>query len=363
MKQVNIRSYIENCPIPWKYLGYTKNNPMFILGTRFAQKECLGLWSNRENFGNFHVMFGVAKESIGKIHFANNIFQESIVYYWGDYCDNKMLRPKCHYHIGAAPYFYGHLLNFREIERKGTIFFLPRIDHRVKIDLGSEEFKKIKDLIKNAPKPVTVLSYLDTPDIWSRVLSGHNVKILSYDVGDIFWQVKLNEVFLKHKYSYFPNVCSDFFYSTIAGCEAIYYDCLNIYDHIFETDAIIPSYHKDKVTPTYLKFDNMLREMFDGNGITEEQFYLSCRMLSVSKSECSEDLAVTMERLSSMQEMLRYKSDSVDSYKRHFTPKYVSKYRDFFNNQEDAEKLRKKYVEDFKSIGKIDHIDEIMNFL
>lgn len=360
---MNAREYIENCPINWKYLGFTKNNPLFKLGTRFAQKEVLGLWSNRENFGNFHVMFGVAKESIGKVHFANNISNVSMIYYWGDYCDNKMIREKCNYHIGASPFFYGHLLNSREIKREGTVFFLPRVDHRVDFDYKSTSFSDIKYLIKNAPKPVTILSYLDRPKVWSSILKTNNINILSYDVGDIFWQIKLNEVLLKHKYAYIPNVCSDFFYCTISGCEAIYYDCLDIYRQVFSTDAIIPSYHKSKVTPTYLKFDDMLKTMFTGNGITEEQYYLSCRMLSVSNSECSEDLAVTMERLSATQEVLRYEYDATDLYKRHFTPMYVSKYRDVFKPQDEAEKLRKQFIEDFNSIKKIDYIDDIMNFL
>lgn len=360
---MNIRDYIENCPVHWRNSGFIENNPMFMMGTRFAQKEVLGLWSNREEFGNFHVMFGVAKESIGKIHFANNIFNESVVYYWGDYCDNKMLKSKCHYHIGASPYFYGHLLNSREVDRKGTIFFLPRVDHRVDFDTSSSKFDEIKSLILNAPKPVTILSYLDKPQVWARMLATDNIKILSYDVGDVFWQLKINEVFLKHKYAYIPNICSDFFYSTISGCEAIYYDCKEIYKPIFSTDAIIPSYHPKDVTPTYLKFDEMLKNMFDGNGITEEQFYLSCKMLSVSSSECSEDLAVTMERLSATQQMLRYDIDTTDSFKRHFTPKYASKYRDAFKPQDEAEKLRKQFVEDFNSIKKIDYIDDIMNYL
>ena len=67
---MNIREYINNCPVDWKNII---NHNGYIKGTRFGQKEMLGLWSNREDFSNFHVMFGIAKESIGKIHFANNI--------------------------------------------------------------------------------------------------------------------------------------------------------------------------------------------------------------------------------------------------------------------------------------------------
>lgn len=360
---MDLRKYISNCPIDSKLVGHIVDNPMFVLGTRFAQKEVLGLWSNRENFANFHIMFGVAKESIGKIHFANNIISSNIIYYWGDYCDNKMIRPKCNYHIGAAPLFYAHLLNCREdVKREGTIFFLPRIDHRVYLNHNSDIFSTIQSLIDNAPKPVTVLSYLDSYATWRKKLT-NDIKILSYDVGDFMWQFKLNEVFLKHKYGYFPNVCSDFFYSTISGCEAIYYDALDIYTKRYVTDSIIPSFHKSDVTETYLKFDDILKNMFTGNGITEEQIYLSGKMLSIDKSECPEDLAVTMERLSAASEILRFDVDFIDESKRHFTPQYASKYRSWFNSEEYAEKLRKKMIDDFKSIKKITYIDDIMKDL
>jgi len=353
---MNIREYLSNCPINSNNIF--KNN--YIKGTRFGQKEMLGLWSNRENFSNFHVMFGIAKESVGKIHFANNINSKTVIYYWGDYCHNKMVRPKCHYHIGAAPFFYGHLLNSREgVERKGTIFYLPRSDNQVGIDENSSVFIEIKNLIDNAPKPVTILSYLDCPDLWKRKL-GVDVSILSYEVDDAFWQMKMNEVFLKHEYAYMPNICSDFFYAIISGCKAIHYDAMDIYGHNYNTFSIIPSYHKDKVTPTYHKFDNMLKEIFQGDKITEEQFYISCKMLSVEKSECSEDLAVTTERLCAMSQMLCYKTDVTDVVKRHFTPKHASPFRSQFKSQEEAEKLRRNIIEDFKSISPIDYIDEIM---
>jgi hypothetical protein len=359
----NIREYISNCPVDRNLIAKITDNPLFVMGTRFAQKEALGLWSDREHFGNFHVMFGVAKESIGKIHFANNILPSNVIYYWGDYCDNKMVRAKCNYHIGASPFFYAHLLNYRkDVKREGTIFFLPRIDHRVFLNYNSKTFNQIQSLIDNAPKPVTVLSYLDCHAIWNKKLK-NDIKILSYDVGDFMWQFKLNEVFLRHKYSYIPNICSDFFYSTIAGCEAIYYDALDIYNQKYHTDSLIPSYHKSKVTKTYLEFDNILKNLFGGNGITEEQIYLSGRMLSITKSECSEDLAVTMERLTASQQILRYDIDAADSHRRHFTTKHASKYRSQFNSKEDSEALRKKFIDEFKSIEKIDYIDDIMRFL
>jgi hypothetical protein len=360
---MKIRDYIANVPVDWKCidnLQHYTNNSLYIPGTRFGQKEMLGLWSNRENFSNFHVMFGIAKESIGKIHFANNIEPFAIIYYWGDYCHNKMIRSRCHYHIGASPFFYAHLLNSREnIERKGTVFYLPRSDNQVTFDGDSEVFKTIKSLIENAPKPVTVLSYLDHPDIWQEKL-GIDINILSYEVADAFWQMKMNEIFLKHEYAYIPNISSDFFYATMSGCKAIYYDATNIYQHKYDTFSIIPSYHKDKVTPTYFKFDNMLKNMFTGKELTEEQFYLSCRMLSVSSSECSEDLSVTTERLCASQHILSYKKDATDVVKRNFTQKHASPYRSQFKSQEEAENLRKKIIEDYKSIGSIDYIDEIM---
>lgn len=360
----NIREYIDNCPIDMNLIDnntYRNSKPNhWIRGTRFGQKEMLGLWSNREEFSNFHVMFGVAKESIGKVHFANNIESRVIIYYWGDYCDNKMIRPKCHYHIGASPFFYAHLLNSRDnIERKGTIFYLPRSDNLVVLDEESDTFNKIKELINNAPKPVTILSYLDCPELWQKKLN-MDVKILSYDVTDSFWQMKINEVFLRHEYAYIPNICSDFFYATISGCKAIYYDVMDIYTHNYATSSIIPSYHKDKVTQTYLEFDDMLKNMFTGEKITEEQFYLSCRMLSVDKSESSEDLAVTTERLCAMQEILLHKFDTTDCVKRHYTPKHASPYRSQFKSQEEAEILRKNMIENYKSIGSIKQIDDIM---
>jgi hypothetical protein len=361
---MNIREYINNCPIDCHHIDnnvYNNTKPKhYIRGTRFGQKEMLGLWSNREEFSNFHVMYGVAKESIGKIHFANNIESKVFIYYWGDYCDNKVIRPKCHYHIGASPFFYGHLLNSREnVERKGTIFYLPRSDNQVVLGKESKAFDKIKDLINNAPKPVTVLSYLDSPSLWEEKLD-MNIKILSYDVTDSFWQMKINEVFLKHEYAYIPNICSDFFYATISGCKAIYYDAMDIYTHNYTNFSIIPSYHRDRVTSSYLRFDEMLKNMFTGEKITEDQFYLACKMLSVDKSECSEDLAVTMERLCMMQEILSYQNDTTDIVKRHYTPRYASPYRSQFKSQEDAESLRKNIIEDYKSIKKIDYIDDFM---
>lgn len=364
---MNIREYISNCPIDHNLIDnsshtlYPTNTPKkYLVGTRFGQKEMLGLWSNREDFSNFHVMFGVAKESIGKVHFANNVEAKVFIYYWGDYCDNKMIRPKCHYHIGASPFFYAHLLNSREdVERKGTIFYLPRSDSQVVLDSESKVFDRIKQLINDAPKPVTILSYLDSPDVWAEKLN-MDVNILSYDVTDAFWQMKINEVFLRHEYAYIPNICSDFFYATISGCKAIYYDAMDIYTHNYTNCSIIPSYHKDKVTSTYFKFDDMLKNMFTGNQITDEQFYLSCRMLSIDKSECSEDLAVTTERLCAMQEILSYEIDTTDIIKRHNTPKHASPYRSQFKPQEEAEKLRIKFIEDYKSIKPIDYIDDIM---
>lgn len=354
---MNIREYLNNCPISSDDMF----NPNYIRGTRFGQKEMLGLWSNRENFSNFHVMFGIAKESIGKIHFANNISSKAAIYYWGDYCHNKMVRPKCHYHIGAAPFFYGHLLNSREsVERKGTIVYLPRADNQVEIDENSPVIVEIKNIIDNAPKPVTVLSYFDCPELWKRKL-GVDISILSYDVDDAFWQMKMNEIFMKHEYAYMPNICSDFFYAIISGCKAIHYDAMDIYSHLYNNSSIIPSYHKDKVTPTYHKFDNMLKKIFQPRDkITEEQFYISCKMLSVEKSECSEDFAVTTERLCATAQMLNYKTEVTDSVKRHFTPKYASSFRSQFKSQEEAERLRKNIVENFKSIPPIDYIDEIM---
>ena len=357
---MNIREYINNCPVDWKHIVGYGERLNYIKGTRFGQKEMLGLWSNRENFSNFHVMFGIAKESIGKIHFANNIESNICIYYWGDYCHNKMIRPKCHYHLGAAPFFYGHLLNFREnIERKGTIFYLPRTDNQITFDHDSKVFDEIKSLIENVPKPVTILAYLDHPNLWAEKLE-MDVNILSYEVDDSFWQMKMNEVFLRYEYAYIPNICSDFFYAAISGCKAIYYDAMDIYTHKYDNFSIIPSYHKDKVTSTYFKFDNLLKTMFDGSDLTEEQFYLSCRMLSVDKSECSEDLAVTTERLCATQQMLCYKTDSTDNVKRHSTPKHASPYRSQFKSQEEAENLRKKIIDDFNSIKSIDYIDEIM---
>jgi hypothetical protein len=360
---MKIREYLNNVPVDSKCINnlqYYTEKSLYIPGTRFGQKEMLGLWSNREQFSNFHVMFGIAKESIGKIHFANNIEPWAIVYYWGDYCHNKMIRPKCHYHIGASPFFYAHLLNYREdVERKGTVFYLPRSDNQVTFDENSDVFKEIKYLIDNAPKPVTVLSYLDNPYIWQEKL-GTDINILSYEVADAFWQMKINEIFLKHEYAYIPNISSDFFYATLSGCKAIYYDAMEIYTHKYDNFSIIPSYHKDKVTPAYYKFDDMLKNMFTGEGITEEQFYLTCRMLSVSSSECSEDLAVTTERLCASQHILSYSRDAVDVVKRNFTPAHASPYRSQFKSQEEAETFRKKIIEDYKSIEPIDYIDEIM---
>ena len=89
----------------------------------------------------------------------------------------------------------------------------------------------------------------------------------------------MNELFLRHEYAYMPNICSDFFYAIITGCKSIYYDAMDIYGHNYNTFSIIPSYHKDKVTPTYHKFDNMLKKIFQGDKITEEQFYISCKIL------------------------------------------------------------------------------------
>ncbi len=361
---MNIRKHIENTPVDWKGVALNPNfyrkQPHFIKGTRFGQKEMLGLWSSRENYGNFHVMYGIAKESIGKLHFANNVCSDSFVYYWGDYCHNKMIRPKCNYHIGAAPFFYAHLLNSREnIKRKGTVVYLPRTDNRVTFSQNSEVFLKIKEIINNAEKPVTVLSYFDCPNFWEEKL-GVKVKILSYDVVDAFWQMRMSELFLKHKYAYIPNICSDFFYAVISGCKPIYYDAMSIYEHVYGTSSIIPSYHKDKVTPVYHKVDNILKNLFTGGEINEEQFYFSCRMLSVDSSECSEDLAVTMERLSASKHILCHKTDAIDTPKRHFTPIYASQYRSQFKVQEEAESLRKKIIEDYKSIKNIDYIDEIM---
>ena len=84
----------------------------------------------------------VNKKNLNKTK-SNNIESNICIYYWGDYCHNKVIRPKCHYHLGAAPFFYGHLLNFREsIERKGTIFYLPRTDNQITFDCNSKVFEQ-----------------------------------------------------------------------------------------------------------------------------------------------------------------------------------------------------------------------------
>ena len=368
----SLKEYLSKSPIGYEQWEKYLNNIdrfNFIKGTRFGQKEVLGIWCGTEIFCNFFVKFGLSKENIGKKQFSMNFLHTTATYHWGCESKNKVIKDDVHFYVGASPFVYAHLLSAninKHKERTGTVFFMPRIDHGVKFNMESKEFDKLRELIKNAPQPVTILSYLDAPKMWHDKFSDlGDVNIISMVTEDSLWQFKLNNIFCSHKYAYIPNICSDIFYATIAGCKAIHYDISDIFDINYYTSSIIPSYHKSIVTETYFKFDNLLSNLFTfGDEITDEEYYVSYKMLSVDKMEHPKDLRLTCQRLSAISNIIRYETDfhmSIE-YVRSFTDENIPHYlRSEFDNSEKAYFNKNIFDDRFNSIGTISYIDEILD--
>jgi hypothetical protein len=298
-----------------------------------------------------------------------NFLHTTSTYHWGCESKNKIINPDVNFYVGASPFVYAYLLDTnvnRHKERNGTVFFMPRIDHGVKFDMESKEFDKLKELIKNAPQPVTILSYLDEPEMWyDRFGDIGNISIISMVTEDSLWQFKLNNIFRSHKYAYIPNICSDMFYATIAGCKAIHYDIIDIFDINYYNCSIIPSYHKSRVTKTYFEFDHFLSNLFTfGDEITDEEYYVAYKMLSVDRIEHPTDLKLTCQKLSAITNIVRYDSDfhmSTD-YVRSFTPEKIPDYlKPQFGNSEEAYFNKNIFDDRFNSIESISYIDDILN--
>ena len=369
---ISLEKYLSKSPIEYsQWKKYIDNVEKFncIRGTRFGQKEILGIWCGTEIFCNFFVKFGLSKENIGKSQFSMNYLHTTATYHWGCETKNKIVTNDIHFYEGASPYVYAHLLNMNRNEHKersGTVFFMPRIDHGVKFNMESKEFDKLKELIKNAPQPVTILSYLDEPQMWYDKFNDlGSVNIISMITEDSLWQFKLNNIFLTHKYAYIPNVCSDMFYATISGCKAIHYDISDIFDINYYTYSIIPSYHKSRVTETYFEFDNLLSNLFTpGDEITDEEYYIAYKMLSVDKIEHPTDLKLTCQKLSAISSIMRYDTDFHMSinYVRSFTDENIPQHIKLkFKNPEKAYFNKNIFDDRFNSIKSISYIDDILD--